>query len=72
MRTSNVMEKDNKKKTLTISSDLKKKIDTTSINTSGKKSFSVKKKEPFKGNKGINRPNQNVNQDKNPDIKKKK
>jgi len=65
------MEKDNKKKTLTISSDLKKKIDTTSINTSGKKSFSVKKKEPFKGNKGINRPNQNVNQVKNPDIKKK-
>ena len=44
MRTSNVMEKENKKKTLTISSDLKKKIDTTSINTAGKKSFSVKKK----------------------------
>ena len=33
-----------KKKTLTISSDLKKKIDTTSISTSGKKSFSVEKK----------------------------
>ena len=65
------MEKDNKKKTLTISSDLKKKIDTTSINTGGKKSFSVKKREPFKGNKGINRPNQNLNQVKNPDIKKK-
>ena len=45
------MEKNNKKKTLTISSDLKKKIDTTSINTDGKKSFSVKKKEPFRGNK---------------------
>ena len=53
MRTSNVMEKDNKKKTLTISSDLKKKIDTTSISTDGKKSFAVKKKEPFRGNKGI-------------------
>ena len=38
------MEKDDKKKTLTISSDLKKKIDTTSISTSGKKSFDVKKK----------------------------
>ena len=38
------MEKENKKKTLTISSDLKKKIDTTSISTDGKKSFSVKKK----------------------------
>jgi len=34
----------NKKKTLTISSGLKKKIDTTSISTSGKKSFSVEKK----------------------------
>ena len=38
------MEKDNKKKTLTISSDLKKKIDTEAINTNGKKSFAVKKK----------------------------
>ena len=37
------MEKD-KKKTLTISSGLKKKIDTSSISTDGKKSFSVKKK----------------------------
>jgi hypothetical protein len=37
------MEKD-KKKTLTISSNLKRKIDTTSISTSGKKSFSVEKK----------------------------
>ena len=33
-----------RKKTLTISSDLKKKIDTTSISTSGKKAFSVEKK----------------------------
>ena len=41
------MEKDNKKKTLTISSDLKKKIDTTSISTDGKKSFAVKKKNPL-------------------------
>ena len=37
-----------KKKTLTISSDLKKKIDLTTISTSGKKSFSVEKKKPFK------------------------
>ena len=69
MRTSNVMEKDNKKKTLTISSDLKKKIDTTSIITAGKKSFAVKKKEPFRGNKTSNRT-QNSNH-KNPDLKKK-
>ena len=41
------MEKD-KKKTLTISSDLKKKIDTSAISTDGKKSFSVKKKNLLK------------------------
>ena len=40
------MDKD-KKKTLTISSNLKKKIDTTNISTSGKKSFSVEKKKAF-------------------------
>ena len=40
-----------KKKTLTISSNLKKKIDTSSLKTSGKKSFSVEKKKPFRGNK---------------------
>ena len=65
------MEKENKKKTLTISSDLKKKIDTTLISTDGKKSFSVKKKEPFRGNKMAKRANQNINQVKNPDSKKK-
>jgi len=48
------MDKD-KKKTLTISSDLKKKIDTTSISTSGKKSFSVEKKKPFRSNKPLNK-----------------
>ena len=64
------MEKD-KKKTLTISSDLKKKIDTSAISTDGKKSFSVKKKEPFKGSKSVNRPNQGLNQVKSPDLKKK-
>ena len=44
------MDKD-KKKTLTISSNLKKKIDTSSISSRGKKSFSVEKKKsvrPFK------------------------
>ena len=60
------MDKD-KKKTLTISSDLKKKIDTTSISTSGKKSFSVEKKKPFRPNKAFNKsssaPNININQD---------
>ena len=57
------MDKD-KKKTLTISSNLKKKIDTTSISTSGKKSFSVKKK-PLRPNKPFSKPvtpfNPNIN-----------
>ena len=44
----------NKKKTLTISSGLKKKIDTSSIVTSGKKSFSVEKK-PLRFNKSPNK-----------------
>ena len=65
------MEKNNKKKTLTISSDLKKKIDTTSISTDGKKSFAVKKKEPFRGNKNINKASQNYNSSKSPDNNKK-
>ena len=55
-----------KKKTLTISSNLKKKIDTTSISTSGKKSFSVEKKKPFRPNKPFNKsstPIININQD---------
>ena len=42
------MEKKDKKKTLTISSNLRKKIDTSSISADGKKSFSVEKKKPFK------------------------
>ena len=40
------MEKD-KKKTLTISSNLKKKIDTSLIASHGKKSFAVDKKKSF-------------------------
>ena len=66
------MEKDNKKKTLTISSDLKKKIDTGAINTNGKKSFAVKKKEPFRGNRNTNRTNQLIKPTKNLDTKAKK
>jgi len=56
-----------KKKTLTISSNLKKKIDTSTLNTSGKKSFSVEKKKPFRGNKSFNKygsaPNVSINQE---------
>ena len=67
------MDKD-KKKTLTISSDLKKKIDTTSISTSGKKSFSVEKKKPFRSNKPFNKnsltPN-NISDDKKKNFTRK-
>ena len=62
------MEK-NKKKTLTISSDLKRKIDTSSISTSGKKSFSVEKKKPFRSNKSFTKPSTTINQ--NQDFKQK-
>ena len=44
------MEK-NKKKTLTISSNFKKKIDTSSISSTGKKTFTVDKKKPYKSNR---------------------
>ena len=61
------MEKD-KKKTLTISSNLKKKIDTRAITSIGKKSYSVEKKKSFKSNKGFNKsstPDQNLKVDHN-------
>lgn len=64
------MDKD-KKKTLTISSDLKKKIDTSSISTSGKKSFSVEKRKPFKSNKQYNNTSSTPNVNISPDNKKK-
>ena len=64
------MDKD-KKKTLTISSTLKKKIDTSAITTSGKKSFSVEKKKPQRFSKPFNRASSAPNIDTNKDIKKK-
>ena len=64
------MDKD-KKKTLTISSGLKKKIDTSSISTSGKKSFSVEKKKPFRSPKPFNKPTSINKNNFNPDTKKK-
>jgi len=63
------MEKKDKKKTLTISSNLKKKIDTRSISSDGKKSFSVEKKKPFKANKNINRSDQSFGRLNKPDTK---
>ena len=59
------MEKE-KKKTLTISSSLKKKIDPTSLKTSNKKSFSPEKKKPFRSqkifNKSLSTNNSNLKQ----------
>ena len=63
------MEKKDKKKTLTISSNLKKKIDTRSISSDGKKSFSVEKKKPFKVNKNTNRSDQSFVKINKPDTK---
>ncbi len=63
------MEKKDKKKTLTISSNLKKKIDTSSISAEGKKSFSVEKKKFYKGNKNLNRGEKSSSKVNNPDIK---
>ncbi len=64
------MEKE-KKKTLTISSNLKKKIDTSNLSSGNKKSFSVEKKKIFKSNKPLNRSNVKPNINVNPDTKKK-
>ncbi len=63
-----------KKKTLTISSNFKKKIDTSSIVSSGKKTFSIEKKKPFKSSKSPNKSfsNNNKNQEfKNKNINRK-
>ena len=60
MLTSNAMEK-NKKKTLTISSNFKRKIDTSSLTTDKRKSFSVQKKKSYKPNKDFNKFNKGTN-----------
>ncbi len=41
----------NKKKTLTISSNISKKIDILSLSSDGKKTFSIEKKSPFRSNR---------------------
>ena len=48
-------DKKNKKKTLTISTNLTKKIDLTALNKDGKKSFSIEKKKPFKSTRDANK-----------------
>ena len=61
----------NKKKTLTISTNLKKKIDTSSISSGNKKSFSVEKRKPLKSGKPFNRPGGQPNFNHNIEGKKK-
>ena len=61
----------NKKKTLTISSSIKKKIDTTSFSSSGKKSFSIDKKKPYKGNRPFKNQTSPLNATNQHDVKKK-
>ena len=63
------MEKEKKKKTLTISSNLTKKIDKNFINSNGKKSFSVEKKKQFKGSKVTNRRSPSPQLTKDQDLK---
>ena len=47
----------NKKKTLTISTNVTKKIDLSSLSSDGKKTFSVQKKAPFKPFNNTNKSN---------------
>jgi len=47
----------NKKKTLTISTNVTKKIDLSSLSSDGKKTFSVQKKAPFKPFNNANKSN---------------
>ena len=51
----------NKKKTLTISSKVKTKINISSSTDPNKKSFSIDKKKPFNSNRSFNRPNDSQN-----------
>ena len=55
-------ENKNKKRTLSISTSIKKKIDLDSINKSGKKSFSIEKKQPFRASKDHTKSGKNFNQ----------
>ena len=50
-------DKKNKKKTLTISTTLTKKIDISSLSKDGKKSYSIEKKKPFKSTRGPKKTN---------------
>jgi translation initiation factor IF-2 len=59
-----------KKKTLTISKTLTKKIDISSLSKDGKKSFSIEKKKPFRPNKELNKNIQNPSINRTDNAKK--
>jgi translation initiation factor IF-2 len=59
-----------KKKTLTISSSITKKIDISSLSSDGKKTFSVEKKTPFRSSRD-NKLNSKPSISKKPDLVKK-
>ena len=46
-----MVDQKNKKKTLTISTNVSKKIDISSISRDGKKTFSIEKKTPFRSSR---------------------
>jgi|TARA_B100001093_G_scaffold478508_1_gene506739 translation initiation factor IF-2 len=64
-------DKKDKKKTLTISTKLTKKIDMSSVGKSGKKTFSIEKKKQFRGSKDVNRNPQGITQAPKTDNKNK-
>ena len=59
-----------KKKTLTISTNFKKKVESSLASPSYKKSYSVEKKKTFKVNKQTNKPSMSLNTSSNKDFKK--
>jgi len=60
----------NKKKTLTISANVTKKIDLSSLSSDGKKTFSIEKKTPFRSARD-NKPNPGSSSFKRPTVIKK-
>jgi|TARA_B110000211_G_scaffold188475_1_gene214390 translation initiation factor IF-2 len=63
-------DKKDKKKTLTISTSLTKKIDISNISKDGKKSFSIEKKAPYKAARNQNKISLNSGVQKRSDPKK--
>ena len=62
-------EQKRKKKTLTISTNLNKKIDISSIKKDGKESYSIEKKKPFKSTRDLSKSSSN-SPSLRPDFKK--